>query len=79
MNRTCDLCKVDLGNQTDYNFNLHRNSKQCKAKQIKIPSKTPISSFFPVKSLKSSQIGNFIKYKYYYKNLFIEILNYRYK
>jgi hypothetical protein len=60
MNRICDLCKVDLGNQTEYNFNLHRNSKQCKAKQIKIPSKTPISSYFGVKSLKSSQIGNSI-------------------
>ena len=33
MNRICDLCKADLGNQTDTNFNLHRDSKQCKAKQ----------------------------------------------
>jgi hypothetical protein len=33
MGRICDICNTDLGEQTDYNFNRHRNSNQCQANQ----------------------------------------------
>ena len=35
MGRICDICNTDLGEQTDYNFNRHRNSNQCQAIQNK--------------------------------------------
>ena len=35
MGRICDICNTDLGEQTDYNFNRHRNSNQCQANQNK--------------------------------------------
>ena len=35
MGRICDICNNDLGEQTDFNFERHRNSNQCKANQKK--------------------------------------------
>ena len=35
MRRICDLCDQVVGSQNDYNFQLHRNSKKCKANQNK--------------------------------------------
>ena len=35
MGRICDICNADLGDQTDYNFNRHRNSNQCQGKNKK--------------------------------------------
>ena len=35
MGRICDICNYDLGEQTEFNFERHRNSNQCKANQRK--------------------------------------------
>ena len=61
MGRICDICNTDLGEQTDYNFNRHRNSNQCQANQnkkkiIKAPSQS-IKSYLKPSCLQPSGLG----------------------
>jgi hypothetical protein len=62
MGRICDICNTDLGEQTDYNFNRHRNSNQCQANQnrkklIKDSSQSIKTYFFKTSSLQPSGLG----------------------
>ena len=73
MNKICDLCGLDLGLQSDYNFNKHRDSRACKEVQNK--KKTPLNcntmlAYFKPVPLKPSGKG-FLKY--YHINSFLPI------
>ena len=61
MGRICDICNTDLGEQTDYNFNRHRNSNQCQANQhkkiIKTTSQSIKSYLIKPSSLQPSGLG----------------------
>ena len=61
MGRICDICNTDLGEQTDYNFNRHRNSNQCQANQNKkkiIKASTQsIKSYLKPSCLQPSGLG----------------------
>jgi hypothetical protein len=62
MGRICDLCNTDLGDQTDYNFNKHRNKEKCKENQLKKKliekNQSTLNSFFKINQLKPSGKGN---------------------
>ncbi len=45
MGRICDIYNTDLGEQTDHNFNRHRNSNQCQANQKKQALKLRFNQF----------------------------------
>ena len=60
MGRICDICNTDLGEQTDYNFNRHRNSNQCQANQKKTSIKASsqsIKSYLKPSCLQPSGLG----------------------
>ena len=60
MGRICDICNTDLGEQTDYNFNRHRNSNQCQANQKKTSIKASsqsIKNYLKPSCLQPSGLG----------------------
>ena len=62
----CDLCGLDLGIQTEFNFNKHRDSRTCKENQNKkkpLSQCTNLLTYFKPVPLKSSGKG-------YYKDIF---------